>query len=145
VNPLGDPHHGCSTSSSIVDGAVQSYDHEAAVTLVAITVTAAPICQISTGPSTEPPAEAHVPEIRAVPPGPTVIVLGDTLSGTGEGATVVLGGLVVVIAAVVVVVPAVVVVVAKVVVVVPAVVVVVVVVASRASVVEAAVAVDEGA
>jgi hypothetical protein len=143
VNPLGDPHHGCSTSSSIVDGAVQSYDHEAAVTLVAITVTEAPICQISTGPSTEPPAEAHVPEIRAVPPGPTVIVLGDTLSGTGEGATVVLGGLVVVIAPVVVVV--VVVVVAKVVDVVLAVVVGVVVVASGASVVEAAVVVDEGA
>jgi hypothetical protein len=49
-----------------------------------------PICQISTGPSGAPSTTGHSPEIRAVPPTPTVIEAGATLSGIGgAGALVV--------------------------------------------------------
>ena len=86
----GSPHQIWSTSGSTAVGAVQSYDHAAAVTPVAIGVTVEPICQISTGPSGAPSTTGHSPEIRAVPPTPTVIEAGATLSGIGgAGALVV--------------------------------------------------------
>jgi len=64
-------------------GAVQSYDHWAAVTPVAIVELVAPICQITTGPSGVPSTVGHSPEMRAVPPAATVIDVGDTDRGIG--------------------------------------------------------------